>query len=175
MNKLFVSASVLAALAVTATPANAVPAESDALASVRVLRPLQLTSEQDLNLQTIVLSGPAGFAATVGVDQAGNPDCDGASGDVTCSGTMTPATYRLIGANDQMVSITVASTLALDNTSDALAPDLTLNVDAPTEIDLGPDGSTEGVTFNIGGSVDVTDTTADGLYQGTFAVTADYQ
>ena len=93
MKKLLVSAGALAAVAVTATPAHAVPATSDATATVRVLRPLSLASEQDLNLQTIVLSGPAGFAATVGVDQAGNPDCDGGSGDVTCSGTMTPATY----------------------------------------------------------------------------------
>ena len=81
----------------------------------------------------------------------------------------------MIGANDQDVSITVASTLALDNTSDALAPDLTLNVDAPTSINLGANGSTTGMTFNIGGSVDVTDTTADGVYVGEFAVSADYQ
>jgi hypothetical protein len=175
MKKLLVSASALVALAVTATPAYAVPATSDATATVRVLRALQLTSEQDLNLQTIVLSGPAGFAATVGVDQAGARNCDGNSGDVTCSGTMTPATYRVIGANDQMVSINVASTLALENQTDTSAPDLTLNVSAPDEIDLGPDGATDGVAFNIGGSVNVSDTTADGVYVGEFAVEADYQ
>ena len=174
MKKLLLSAGAIAALAVTATPAYAVPATSDATATVRVFRPLSLASEQNLDLQTIVLSGPAGFAATVGVAQDGTPDCDGGSGDVTCSGTMTPATYRVIGANNQDVTITVASTLALDNTSDALAPDLTLNVDAPTSVNLGADGATTGATFNIGGSVDVTDTTADGVYVGTFAVTADY-
>lgn len=175
MNKLLISASALVALAVTATPANAVPATADATASVRVLRPLTLTSEANLDLQTVVLSGAAPFSATVGVAQDGTPDCDGASGNVTCSGTMTAAAYRVIGANDQDVSISVASTLALANTSDATAPDLTLNVDAPTSINLGPDGNSTGVVFNIGGSIDVTDTTADGLYQGTFAVTADYQ
>ncbi|HYI43075.1 MAG TPA: DUF4402 domain-containing protein [Sphingomicrobium sp.] len=175
MKKLLVSAGALAALAVTATPAHAVPASTDATATVRVLRALQLAAEEDLDLQTIVLSGPAGFSATVGVNQAGVADCDGGSGDVTCSGTMTPATYRVIGANNQMVSINVASTLALDNTSDPAAPDLILDVDAPDEIDLGDDGASTGVTFNIGGSVDVTDTTADGVYVGEFAVEADYQ
>ena len=175
MKKLLVSASALVALAVTATPAHAAPATSDATATVRVLRALQLAAEQNLNLQTIVLSGPAGFAATVGVDQNGNPDCDGNSGDVTCSGIMTPATYRVIGANDQTVSINVASTLALENQTDNTAPDLTLDVDAPTEVELGPNGSTDGVTFNIGGSVDVTDSTVDGVYVGEFAVEADYQ
>ena len=175
MKKLLVSAGALAALAVTATPAHAVPATADATATVRVLRPLSLTSEQNLDLQTVVLSGAAPFTATVGVAQDGTPDCDGASGNVTCSGTMTAAIYRVIGANDQDVTISVASTLALANTSDATAPDLTLNVDAPASVNLGPDGNSTGVTFEIGGSIDVSDTTADGLYQGTFAVTADYQ
>jgi hypothetical protein len=31
------------------------------------------------------------------------------------------------------------------------------------------------VTFDVGGSIQVSDTTADGVYQGTFDVTADYQ
>lgn len=175
MKKLFLSASALVALAVTATPANAVPATADAAAKVRVLRPLQLTSEQDLDLQTVVLSGAAPFTATVGVAQDGTPNCDAGSGNVTCSGTMTPATYRVKGAANQDVTISVASTLALANTSDATAPDLTLAVSAPTTVTLGADGNSTGVAFNIGGSISVTDTTADGLYEGTFAVTADYQ
>ncbi len=47
--------------------------------------------------------------------------------------------------------------------------------DAPASVNLGPDGNSDGVTFGIGGSIDVTDSTADGLYQGTFAVTAEYE
>jgi hypothetical protein len=31
------------------------------------------------------------------------------------------------------------------------------------------------VTFDLGGSIQVSDTTADGVYTGTFDVTADYQ
>lgn len=175
MKKLITAAGALVALAVTATPAYAVPATSDATATVRVLRALQLASENDLDLQTVVLSGTAPFTATVGVAQDGTPDCDGASGNVTCSGTMEAATYRVIGANDQDVSITVASTLALENQTDTTAPDLTLTVDAPSSINLGPNGASTGETFNIGGSIDVSDTTVDGVYVGTFAVSADYQ
>ena len=175
MKKLLVSAGAIVALATTATPAYAVPAESNATATVEILRALRLMSEGNLNLQTVVLSGTAPFTATVGVNQAGDDNCDGNSGDVTCSGDMVPATYRLIGANDKMVSVSVPSTLELANQTDITAAPLTLNVDAPIDsIDLGPDGSDIGVTFNIGGSVDVTDTTADGVYQGTFAVTAEY-
>ena len=73
MKKLLISASALVALAVTATPANAVPATADATASVRVLRPLSLTSEANLTLPTVVLSGAAPFSATVGVAQDGTP------------------------------------------------------------------------------------------------------
>ncbi len=172
MNKLFVSASALFALAVTATPAYAVPAESDALASVRVLRALVLTAEEDLNLQTVVLSGAAPFTASVGVAQDGTPSCGAGA---TCSGTMTPATYRVTGADNQIVTISVDSTLALENQTDTTAPDLVLAVDVPASVDLGDDGSTVGMAFNIGGSISVTDSTVDGVYEGTFAVSAEYE
>lgn len=174
MKKLLVSASALVALAVTATPAHAVPATSNAKANVRVLRPLQLTSTQDLDLQTIVLSGAAPFAATVGVAQDGTPNCDGGSGNVTCSGTMVPAVYQVKGAANQVVTVTVASTLTLANTTTPTAPPLTLAVNAPATMNTGSTGNT-GTLFSIGGSVDVTDTTVDGQYQGTFDVSVDYQ
>ena len=174
MKKLLVSAGALAALAASATPAQAVPATADATANVRVFRPLQLTATQDLDLETIVLSGAAPFSATVGVNQAGTDNCDGASGDVTCSGDMVPAIYEVRGAANQDVTVTVASTLSLANTTTPTEPALTLTVDAPTTINLGANGNT-GYNFAIGGSVVVTDTTADGVYQGTFDVSVDYQ
>lgn len=174
MKKVLVYAGAVLAVAVTSVPAYAVPATSNAQGRVRVLRPLQIQGLSDLDLQTIVLSGTAPFSATVGVGQDGTPDCDGGSGNVTCSGTMAPAEYEIRGAANQDVTITVASTLALSNQSDATAPDITLNVDAPASINLGPGGNS-GTSFFIGGSVTVTDSTADGQYVGTFNVSADYQ
>ncbi|MBA2636308.1 MAG: DUF4402 domain-containing protein [Sphingomonas sp.] len=174
MKKLLVSASALVALAVTATPAYAVPATEDATATVRVLRPLQLTSTQNLDLQTVVLSGAGAFTATVGVAQDGTADCDAASGNVTCSGVMQPALYEVRGAANQVVDITVDATLTLSNLTTPAAPALTLTVDAPADVDLGADGNT-GFIFAIGGSITVTEATVDGVYQGTFDVTADYQ
>jgi hypothetical protein len=35
--------------------------------------------------------------------------------------------------------------------------------------------STGNVTFDVGGSISITDATADGVYSGTFDLTADYQ
>jgi hypothetical protein len=42
-------------------------------------------------------------------------------------------------------------------------------------VNLGASGSTTGVTFAIGGSITLASTTPDGVYTGTFQVTADYQ
>jgi hypothetical protein len=42
-------------------------------------------------------------------------------------------------------------------------------------VNLGANGSTTGFTFGIGGSISLDSTTPDGVYTGTFAVTADYQ
>lgn len=175
MKKLLVSAGALVALAVTATPAYAVPATSDATATVKILRAVTLASEGNLDLQTVVLSGAAPFSAVVGVAQDGTPDCDGGSGNVTCSGTMTAAAYRVKGADDHTVTISVDSTLSLANQTTTTAPPLTLTVDAPASLDLGADGADTGAVFNIGGSISVTNSTADGVYLGTFAVSADYQ
>ena len=42
-------------------------------------------------------------------------------------------------------------------------------------VNLGAAGSSTGVDFSIGGSITLASTTPDGVYSGTFAVTADYQ
>ena len=174
MKKALVYAAAVLATAVTSAPAYAVPATSNAQGRVRVLRPLQISSQQNLNLETIVLSGTAPFSATVGVNQAGADNCDGNSGNVTCSGDMVPAIYEIRGAANQVVTISVANTLSLANTTTPAAPALTLAVSAPATLNLGATGNT-GTNFSIGGSVTVTDTTVDGQYVGTFNVSADYQ
>ena len=46
---------------------------------------------------------------------------------------------------------------------------------APATVNLGSTGSTTGMTFSIGGSITLASTTPDGVYSGTFVVTADYQ
>jgi hypothetical protein len=52
---------------------------------------------------------------------------------------------------------------------------LAFTPNAPATVNLGATGSTTGVTFGIGGSITLASTTPDGVYTGTFAVTADYQ
>jgi hypothetical protein len=165
-------AAAAAAVAFTATEAAAAPvsATTDATAKARILRPLVLTSKQNLDLGIIVLSGAAPFTATVGISKAAAFNCDGGSGNVTCSGSPTVAVYNVAGTKSQPVTI-AAGNVTL---SDGAGNTLTLTPDFNSTVNLTNSGA-PGTDFNVGGSVTVSDTTPDGVYTGTFAVTADYQ
>lgn len=169
MKKLLISAGALTALALTSAPAYAqVAATSQADAHVRIYQPLTITSVRDLDLGTIVL-GPGTYTNSVGIDQLGAFSC---GGNVTCSGTPVTAQYYATGTVDQSLTITVSPTIALANQTITTAPDLTLTVDAPATVVLDSAGE---VTFDIGGSIDVQNSTVEGVYLGTFDVAADYQ
>ena len=160
--------ATVAGLALTATPAMAVDATVDAGARVEILRGLTLTSTQDLDLGTVVLSGAAPFSADVSIDRSGNFSCDGASGDVTCSGTPVAASYDVTGSAGYDVDIDSGLVTLTNGNGD----NLSLTPDHDDVVTLDASGA---YTFGVGGSVTVTDTTPDGVYTGTFAVTAEYQ
>ena len=174
MNKLLRISSLAAtaaALTLTATPAFAVPADQDARASARIIKPLVLTWVQDLDLGTIVLSGAGAWTgAVVQVDQNGNFSCTDAN--VTCSGSNQEARYHLAGTNQQEVDITVSPTITLDNLTDGVSQ-LTMTVDAPDTVMMPNSGNT-GIEFGVGGEITVDSTTPDGEYEGFFDLTADY-
>ena len=169
MKKVLISAGAVAALALTSTPAfaQAVPATTDATATARIVQPLTLTRFRDLDLGTIVL-GPGTYTDTISIAQDGTFTC---GTNVTCSGTRQTAQYDATGTMDQVLTVSVASTLDLVNQTQA-SPNLVLTVDAPATTTLDSSGA---VRFDIGGSIDVSDGTTDGVYTGTFAVSADYQ
>ncbi|HWU91801.1 MAG TPA: DUF4402 domain-containing protein [Sphingomicrobium sp.] len=168
-------AATVAFLAAAATPALAVtgptPVSPDkqAKATATIVKPLTMTWVRDLNLGTIVLSGASPFAgAVVGINQAGTFTCTDAN--VTCSGPTSNAQYTLTGTDDQVVTVNTLPTLTLTNQADNTKT-LTMNVDAPANVNLGSSGTT---ALPVGGSISVDSTTADGVYQGTFAVTVNY-
>lgn len=164
--------ATVAGLAMAGTQAAAAPvsATSDATARARVLRPLQLTSTQNLDLGIIVLSGTGTYSSTVSIDRDGNFDCDGASGNVVCSGTPQEAVYNVSGTNNQNVTI-ASGPVTL---SDGNGNDLTLTPDHDGTVLLTNSGA-PGTDFGVGGSITVTDATPDGVYTGSFELTADYQ
>jgi hypothetical protein len=165
-------AATIAAVALTATAAAAAPvsATADATAKARIIRPLQLTSTQNLDLGTIVLTGASAYTATVAIDRSGAFDCDGNSGNVVCSGTPQQAIYNVSGTQGQDVTI-AAGNVTLNGSNGGT---LTLTPDFAATVTLTNSGA-PGLDFGVGGSITVADTTTDGVYTGTFAVTADYQ
>jgi hypothetical protein len=171
MNKLIRLTSLAAALTLTATPAFAVNPNQQATANARIIKPLVMTWVKDLDLGTIVLSGAGAWSgAVISVDQNGNFSCT--DGNVTCSGNNDEARYHLAGTNQQVVDITVSPTVTLNNLTDGVSQ-LTLTVNAPDTVTM-PNSGSLGTTFGVGGSISVSSTTPDGVYQGTFDVTADY-
>lgn len=147
----------------------AVAATQTAQVKASVVKPLTLSSMQDLDLGSIVL-GPGTWAgATVGISQAGVFSCT--NGNVTCSGATRPARYKATGSNNQVARITVPN-VTLVNQNDP-SQSLTLAVDSPATVTF-PNSGNQGVTFAIGGAITVDSTTPGGLYSGTFNVTVDY-
>ena len=167
--------AVIAALVLTSTPALAAPVgpaagSRNATATARIVRPLTLTWEQDLDLGTIMLSGAGAWAgAVVGIASDGTFSCLDAN--VTCSGATQVARYNVAGTNNQVVTIT-APNVTLNHASIA-GESLLLTVDNPGSVTLTNSG-VPGSDFNLGGSISVDSDTVDGVYSGTFNVTVDY-
>ena len=174
MNFLRTSAAV-AALALTATPALAAPVgpasgSRNATATARIIKPLVLTWEQDLDLGTILLSGAGVWGgATVSITHGGVFSCTNVN--VVCSGTPQVARYNVAGTQGQIVNIT-APNVTLVNQNDNTQT-LLMTVSNPGTVNLTNSGS-PGSDFNLGGSITVSSATVDGVYLGTFNVTVDY-
>jgi hypothetical protein len=171
MKNLLIFAGAASALALTSAPALAVSPTTQATATARIVQPLTLDSVRNLDLGTIVLSGAAPYTQTVSISQAGVFSCGGTN--LTCSGTTQTAQYTATGTQGQTLTVNGSGTINLVNQTQT-SPDLVLTVAYPTAGSVVLD-SAGTVTFDVGGSIDVSDTTADGVYTGTFDVTADYQ
>ena len=172
MTKFLRMASLVATVAglALATPAVAVTASDDADATVEIRKGLTLDAVDgaDLDLGIVVLSGGAGaWSATVEIDQTGAFDCDGSSGNVTCSGTATEARYDVTGSAGYDVDIDSGPVTLTNAASDTL----TLTPIHDDVVTLDASGANN---FGVGGSITVNNSTPDGVYTGTFAITADY-
>ena len=168
MKRFFTAAVTIALLALTGTPAAAVSPATQATATTRIFKPLTIEFQQNLDFGTLVLAGAGAWSGQViSMDQTGI--LTGCGSNVTCSGTPIPARYKLVGTNNAVVTI---SCPAFNLTGPAT---LAFTPNAPATVNLGASGSSTGVIFGIGGSITLASTTPDGVYSGTFNVTADYQ
>ena len=169
MKKILAIAGIGAALALTTSPAQAA---SQATGTARVYRPLVLSSDQNLNLGIIVLSGASFSGESVVMNTSGTiTTCGTTAGDLSCSGATLPARYTVVGAANQTVTV---SAPAFNLTSGAT--NLLFTPNAPATVNTGANGNSTGVTFTIGGTLSgLANTTPDGTYTGTFNVTVAYQ
>lgn len=145
-------------------------ATQTAAVTANIVKPLALTAMQSLDLGTIALGPGTWGNAIVGISQAGVTSCPPAN--LTCTGGMQVAKYKVTGTN-KMVVIINAPDVVMTNQLDP-SKTLTLVVDKPAQVTLTSSGE-PGVTFPIGGKITVSSATAGGDYVGTFNVTVDYQ
>lgn len=153
---------VLFALTWAAAPASA--ATVNAAVKASVAKPVQLTSKQGLDFGQIILSGAGG---TVTVSQAGVRTCPA---PLTCSGAVLPGILNVSGTNQKVIVITAPPVDLVNATGQTLR----FTPSVPSTITLGNSGN-PGTDFNMGGSITLTATSADGVYSGVVTVTADYQ
>lgn len=167
MNKLLATAATSAMLAL-ASPAVAVSPATQATANAKIYKPLTISKVQNLDFGVIVLGAGAWSGEVVSISQAGALTCGGGT-NLTCSGSPQVAKYHLVGTNNATVTVSSPGFNLTGPGTLAFTPN------APATVNLGATGSTTGVDFSIGGSITLASTTPDGVYSGTFAVTADYQ
>lgn len=162
-----IAAVAAATAACFCAPASAATVNAQAKASV--VKPLAIESRQNLDLGTILLGPGTWSGATVRLSRTGALTCPA---PLTCSGATQVAIYNVAGSNGQTVAISVPN-VTLVNQADSTKT-LTLVPDAQATVQLTNSGN-PGTNVPIGGSITVNSTTADGVYVGTFNVTADYQ
>ncbi len=142
---------------------------SKATATVKVNKPLQLTSLRNLAFGNVLLGAFTGSDAVV-ITSAGR-NC-GTSGGLTCSGTFSTAQYRVVGSNNQTVLISsTTSTVTMSNGSGGT---LILTPSFPASVTLDNSGN-PGKLFEVGGSLSFTSTQPDGVYSGTLDIQVAYQ
>jgi hypothetical protein len=169
MKKSLGIAGAIVLLALTTSPAQAASPATQATATAKIFRPLTIAFVQNLDFGTIVLSGAGAWAGEVVDLSAANALTCGGGSNLTCSGSHQPATYHLVGTNNAAVTV---SSPAFNLTGPATLP---FTPNFTSAVNLGAAGATTGVDVSLGGSITLASTTPDGVYSGTFNVTADYQ
>jgi len=170
MSKLFANMLVGAAVVVAislSTPAAAATATAQVNASV--IKPLGLTSTRDMAFGSLLLGTGAWSNESVSISQTGTLTCPT---DVTCSGTVTSALFKVSGSNNQTVSISTPD-VTMVNAADS-SQTIVMHPNAPASVAVNNSGP-NGATFGVGGSMTLSSTTTDGNYSGTLTVTVNYQ
>ena len=140
--------------------------QTDAKVRVKLVKPLVLSRQQDLDFGTIILAQGAGTLA-VTIQPDGTISCPA---PLTCTGTPLPGLFNIKGTNRLGVNIVARSS---DLTNAATGDTLAFTPIAPTKLTL-PNSGNQGVDFGVGGTLLVPETAA-GDYEGIIEITAEYE
>ncbi|MEO7276891.1 MAG: DUF4402 domain-containing protein [Sphingomicrobium sp.] len=170
MKKFLGTAGAVALLELTSTAAQAATSPSaQATATAKIYHPLTIAKTQNLDFGVIVISGASFAAEAVTVSTAGAVTCGGGT-NLVCSGSPTAASFHLAGNDNALVTVSSPAFNLTGPSTLAVTPSSTSQ-----SVNLGASGSTTGVDVALGGSINVGSATPEGVYSGTWTVTADYQ
>lgn len=164
----FVKIAAVAAAALATVPAVAAPVGvtgAPPSASARIIRPLTLSATGSLDFGTIVLNGVTG-TRTVTVNDDASITCDI---ELVCDATGSVPTYNVRGTNNQTVNV-IKNVSTLNGSNGGTLTLTPVGVDSVLLTNSGAPGH----DFTIGGSIDISAATVDGVYTGTVDVQVDY-
>ena len=172
MNKLLLGAAAIFALA--ATPALAQnSATATANSSITVYQPISIVKDADLVFGRVVRPSVGTGPGSVTIANSGARSVAG--GVIGLTSTTSAAGFTVTGEGASLVAISIPATFQLMNGAVPLTVTTTNDLATPASTALnGSLGGTGTKSFNVGGSVPITDTTASGAYTGSFMVTATY-
>jgi len=145
------------------------PSSGTALASV--LRPITVSNSAPLAFGRIVR--PSSGNSTVAIAAATGTRT--VTGSAIALGTPSPtrATYSIAGEGGQAVSLSIPASLQMTGPGTALTVSLTSTASG-AQVLGGALGSAGSLAFTVGGSFTVSNTTVTGAYQGSYAVSVQY-
>ena len=175
-----------AAVATLALPTAAQAASANASTTVKIVKPLTMTGGGTVAFGQLITPSAATFSNTFTVLPAATQTGTFCQTGFTCSGTPAAAMFNLRGTNNTPLNLTVPLSVTMTFvgwTGGGAAPTLAMNTTNSVAANNGsgiyvttlPNSGAPGLDFYVGGSLNITQATADGNYSGTFTVTADYQ
>ncbi len=168
MKKLLLAAAGLCAVGTaSASSAQTASANPRATAGARLIKPLSLTADQNLNFGTIVLGNLTGDQ-TVRMDLSGAITCG--TGGLTCAATGQTARFTVTGTQGQVVTVRSAANFTLTGSNGGT---LVFTPTLPAPITLGNSGS-PGNSFSVGGSIVIAANQPDGVYSGEIDIQVNY-
>ena len=157
------SAALIGAFAVSATPALAAD-NANATVSVRVMKPLSITSSGTLNFGKFA---PKASTGSITISADGATVTTSAASDLFHTGTTAVPTFTVTGEASTNFSIALTATPPAGTT---LTPSHSITGTPNT----GASGDTTGVTFTVGGTLAYTSAPSEGNLSGSVTATVSY-